>query len=67
MKDNELKIKQTQLVQSPCIGNCCLNNNDICLGCYRTIDEITGWREFTNDQRSKVNERCLQRKLDNQS
>jgi len=28
---------------SPCIRICCLDRNDICLGCFRTLDEITGW------------------------
>ncbi|MCK5872829.1 MAG: DUF1289 domain-containing protein [Methylococcales bacterium] len=30
-------------IQSPCIRNCCLNNDDVCLGCFRTIDEIKQW------------------------
>ena len=30
-------------IQSPCIRNCCLNEKDICLGCFRTLAEITGW------------------------
>jgi uncharacterized protein len=30
-------------IQSPCVRNCCLNEQDVCVGCYRTIDEITKW------------------------
>jgi len=30
-------------IPSPCIRNCCLDINDICLGCFRSIDEITHW------------------------
>lgn len=30
-------------VKSPCVRNCCLGEDDICLGCFRTIDEITSW------------------------
>ncbi len=29
--------------QSPCIAVCALDENDICLGCFRTGDEITDW------------------------
>lgn len=30
-------------VESPCIRNCCLNDEDICVGCYRSLAEITRW------------------------
>jgi predicted Fe-S protein YdhL (DUF1289 family) len=30
-------------VESPCVRNCCLNDDDICLGCGRSLQEITRW------------------------
>ena len=30
-------------MESPCIRNCCLRDDDICMGCYRSLDEIKGW------------------------
>jgi uncharacterized protein len=30
-------------VQSPCVRNCCLDDDDICLGCFRTLEEIKEW------------------------
>ena len=30
-------------VFSPCVRNCCLDVNDICLGCFRSLTEITSW------------------------
>ena len=30
-------------IESPCIGNCCLDGFDICLGCFRTLEEIKAW------------------------
>lgn len=30
-------------VESPCVRNCCLNEADICVGCFRTLHEITCW------------------------
>ncbi|QBG36919.1 DUF1289 domain-containing protein [Litorilituus sediminis] len=30
-------------VPSPCVRNCCLNESDICLGCFRSLDEIIAW------------------------
>jgi uncharacterized protein len=29
--------------QSPCIGNCCLDDSFICLGCFRSLEEIKEW------------------------
>ncbi|EED32568.1 conserved hypothetical protein [gamma proteobacterium NOR5-3] len=28
---------------SPCISVCALDENDICMGCYRSAQEITDW------------------------
>ncbi|HME39171.1 MAG TPA: DUF1289 domain-containing protein [Steroidobacteraceae bacterium] len=29
--------------QSPCIRNCCLDDDLTCLGCFRSLDEIKEW------------------------
>ena len=36
MKRSEEDIKE----DTPCIGTCTLNEDDICIGCHRHIDEI---------------------------
>jgi predicted Fe-S protein YdhL (DUF1289 family) len=46
---------------SPCIRNCCLNERDICVGCLRTIDEITGWSASSAEQQRAVLKRCEER------
>ncbi|WP_439107767.1 DUF1289 domain-containing protein [Congregibacter sp.] len=28
---------------SPCVSVCALDENDICMGCYRSAEEITDW------------------------
>lgn len=28
---------------SPCVSICALDENDICMGCYRSAEEITDW------------------------
>lgn len=34
----------TETVKSPCIGVCAMDDlTGLCHGCYRTLDEITGW------------------------
>ncbi|MGZ8189828.1 MAG: DUF1289 domain-containing protein [Methylococcaceae bacterium] len=30
---------------TPCIRKCCLNEDDICLGCFRSLDEIMYWTQ----------------------
>lgn len=31
------------MIESPCIRHCCLDENDICLGCHRSLEEIKQW------------------------
>jgi predicted Fe-S protein YdhL (DUF1289 family) len=35
---------ENQLV-SPCIRVCCLDDHDICLGCFRSLTEIKRWTQ----------------------
>jgi predicted Fe-S protein YdhL (DUF1289 family) len=44
----------TVRVQSPCIRHCTLDDADICLGCFRRIDEICAWGGATNEQRNQI-------------
>lgn len=41
----------SDLVSSPCVSNCCLNDEDICLGCFRSLEEIKSWSIADNQQR----------------
>lgn len=31
------------MIESPCVRHCCLDENDICLGCHRSLEEIKQW------------------------
>ena len=31
------------IVQSPCVRNCCLDDDSTCVGCFRSLDEIKEW------------------------
>ena len=37
--------------ESPCISVCLLDDKDICVGCYRSADEVTDW--FMADAQGK--------------
>lgn len=40
---------------SPCIKVCKLDPaTQVCIGCYRTIDEIAGWISYSDEQRAAV-------------
>lgn len=51
-------------VVSPCVRNCCLDNSDICMGCYRHLSEITAWQSMPNTSREDVLSLCQTRKQD---
>ncbi len=40
-------------VQSPCVRNCCLDDDLTCLGCFRSIEEIKEWG-MVDDQRRLI-------------
>ena len=44
-----------QHVPSPCTSVCVIDPvSGVCAGCYRTLDEIAGWIELTNDARREL-------------
>jgi len=47
---------------SPCIRNCCLSENDICLGCFRHLDEILSWNKMNDKQKQATLLECKKRK-----
>jgi uncharacterized protein len=51
-------------VPSPCVRNCCLDEHDICLGCYRSLSEIVGWSAATDSERTATLVRCRSRYIE---
>jgi len=54
--------KETMVVASPCVRNCCLNAADICIGCFRHIEEILAWTSYKNNEKKAVITLCGQRR-----
>ena len=48
-------------IESPCVRDCCLNDEDICLGCFRSLDEITDWSVANNQKRIVILHNTRQR------
>ncbi len=46
---------QGEDIPSPCVNVCALHPiTGWCLGCYRTLEEIAGWRDFSADEKRAV-------------
>lgn len=56
-----LVIVTSERVQSPCVRRCFLNEADVCLGCFRTLEEICGWNQSSDAQRLEILTQCRQR------
>ncbi len=41
-------------IESPCVRNCCLDLNDVCLGCFRSLSEILEWGQANNEKRQEI-------------
>jgi predicted Fe-S protein YdhL (DUF1289 family) len=53
-------------ITSPCINICKMDaSNGLCLGCFRTIEEITVWSRADDAQRANILAAVTQRRLNN--
>jgi predicted Fe-S protein YdhL (DUF1289 family) len=50
-------------IASPCVRQCCLDQQDICLGCHRSLDEILAWHTMDQQQKSALLETLQQRAI----
>ncbi len=48
-------------VESPCVRLCTLDDDDVCLGCRRHIDEICAWSAASDEERKRILERAAAR------
>lgn len=53
----------TIIVESPCMRNCCLNDADICVGCFRSLEEITRWSLVGNEAKMQILTQAAERRL----
>jgi predicted Fe-S protein YdhL (DUF1289 family) len=49
-----MTLANSTVIESPCVRICSLNASDVCLGCGRTITEITRWYGMSNEERSRI-------------
>lgn len=42
-------------IDSPCVKLCVIHPEErVCVGCFRTIEEISGWSRLTHDARAAI-------------
>jgi len=41
-------------IESPCVSQCCLDEDDVCMGCFRHIEEITGWHSMPDSVKTEL-------------
>jgi predicted Fe-S protein YdhL (DUF1289 family) len=46
---------------SPCIRNCCLDEDNVCMGCGRSLDEIVAWSTASATDKAAILERSRER------
>ena len=54
-------MKEADKVRSPCVSICALDDNDMCVGCHRSGDEITRWSQMSNEERQEVLRKVAER------
>ncbi len=57
------EVWKREEIESPCIKICVLHPEaGICLGCYRTRDEIAGWARLSREERRDIMDGLPERK-----
>jgi predicted Fe-S protein YdhL (DUF1289 family) len=57
-------MNEERELASPCISVCLLDEQDICLGCYRSAEEITDWFMASPAEKRAILERARDRRLE---
>jgi predicted Fe-S protein YdhL (DUF1289 family) len=48
--------------QSPCVRDCCLDDDLICVGCFRSFEEIKEWSIVDDDRRRLIIRNATERR-----
>jgi predicted Fe-S protein YdhL (DUF1289 family) len=49
-------------IASPCVRNCCLDEDNICLGCLRSLEEIIAWGGASDQEKREILRSASRRK-----
>jgi predicted Fe-S protein YdhL (DUF1289 family) len=51
-----------QKINNPCIQVCKYDDNQVCIGCYRTMEETRDWIDYTEKEKVEVLQKVEKRK-----
>jgi predicted Fe-S protein YdhL (DUF1289 family) len=57
------QAKNQPSIDSPCVRNCCLDGQDICMGCGRHLNEILQWQRVSDSEREAILIRASARRM----
>lgn len=49
-------------VHKPCIKKCCLNEEDICLGCFRSFNDMLAWNKASIQDKKEMLQKAESRR-----
>lgn len=49
-------------IKSPCQLICTYDENRICIGCFRSLEEVAKWDSFTEEQKQQVLDNIIKRR-----
>lgn len=54
-------IPKLSTVDSPCVRNCCLDDDNVCIGCGRALHEIVAWGTASDADKTQILARSRER------
>ncbi len=51
-------------VNNPCIRQCCLSKEDICLGCFRSFNDMRLWNKASIEEKEEMMQIAETRKME---
>lgn len=48
-------------IKNPCRLICKYDQESICMGCYRTREEVSKWAEYTDEEKLEVYDKIIKR------
>jgi len=63
-EDHNERPSRSERPLSPCILICTLDDDKVCLGCGRSLEQISGWAVMSKDEQWAVVDQLAQRKSD---
>jgi predicted Fe-S protein YdhL (DUF1289 family) len=55
------ELPPTDPLASPCVRNCCLDEQNVCMGCGRSLEEIVAWSAASADEKLAILARSRER------